>query len=50
MDIENHLKALLLLLLRLVWIAVRVGIVLVTKAVYQASVTNRAQEKAHQGD
>ncbi|MGR2881743.1 hypothetical protein ABMX65_07890 [Vibrio vulnificus] len=42
MDVENSPKALLLLLSRLVWITSNVGVVLVTKAVYQAGVTTRS--------
>ncbi len=45
MYIENGMKALRLLRSRLVWISNRVGIVLVTKATYQASAMNLAHDK-----
>ncbi|GIB55215.1 hypothetical protein VCSRO188_0017 [Vibrio cholerae] len=49
MDIEKRPKALRLLLSRSLWIAARVGIVLVTKSIYQASVTNRPHDKTRRG-
>lgn len=46
MDIENHLKALLLLRSRLVWISIGVGIVLVSKAIHQADAATQAIAQA----